>query len=137
MDAALSALVWRRARSACEYCLLPQSVSCLPFEVDHIIAKKHGGRADAANLSLSCFYCNRYKGPNIAGVDPQSQRIVRMFHPRKDVWTRHFQWNGPVLIGRTTIGRATIAVLSINHPDAVALRQTLIEEGVFPPADRR
>ena len=39
---------------------------------------------------------------------------------------------GPYLIGRTRIGRATIAVLAINHSYAVAARQTLIEEGLFP-----
>jgi hypothetical protein len=31
------------------------------------------------------------------------------------------------------VGRATITVLVINHPDAVAVREALIEEGVFPP----
>ncbi len=35
-------------------------------------------------------------------------------------------------MGRTPIGRATVAVLEVNHPDAVAVRQALIEEGVFP-----
>ena len=34
---------------------------------------------------------------------------------------------------RTPTGRATIAVLEINLPLRVAFRQTLIEEGVFPP----
>lgn len=105
----------------------------MPFEIDHIIAQKHGGPTDGANLSLSCFYCNRYKGPNIAGVDPESGRIVRLFHPRKDAWARHFRWNGPVLVARTAAGRATIAVLSMNHVDAVSLRQALIDEGIFPP----
>lgn len=133
MDAALIALVRERAQARCEYCQLAQDVSCLPFEIDHIIAQKHGGPSHAMNLSWSCFYCNRYKGPNIAGVDPETGRIVRLFHPRKDLWTRHFRWNGPVLVGKTTTGRATIAVLAINHPDAVTLRGALIEEGVFPP----
>lgn len=31
----------------------------------------------------------------------------------------------------TPIGRTTIAVLDINHPDAVAVRTALHEEGVF------
>jgi hypothetical protein len=31
-------------------------------------------------------------------------------------------------------GRATIAVMKINHPHAVAARAALIDEGVFPPA---
>jgi hypothetical protein len=82
---------------------------------------------------LTCFYCNSLKGPNIAGVDPRSGQIVRLYHPRRDIWGRHFRWEGPLLVGRTASGRATIAVLAINNPDAVAFRQALIEEGVFPP----
>lgn len=129
MDDALSALVWQRATAACEYCHLPQTLSSIPFEIDHIIARKHGGHTTAANLALSCFYCNSYKGPNIAGIDPQSGRITRLFHPREDAWKSHFKWDGPILIGRTAVGRTTIIVLAINHPDAVAVRETLIEEG--------
>ena len=75
---------------------------------------------------------SRDKGPNIAGVDPLSGRIVRLFHPRKDRWARHFIWNGPVLVGQTRIGRATIAVLEINHPEFVAWREVLVREGKFP-----
>lgn len=49
-------------------------------------------------------------------------------------WSRHFRWQGPVLIGRTPSGRATIAVLAMNLPHRVAQRAALIAEGVFPPA---
>ena len=86
MDAALVELVWARARSSCEHCQLPQSLSAIPFEIDHILAQKHGGPTNDSNLALSCFYCNSYKGPNIAGVDPVSGRIVRLYHPRRDRW---------------------------------------------------
>jgi len=86
------------------------------------------------NLALSCLFCNEHKGPNIAGIDPLSQRIVRLFHPRRDKWKRHFRWRGPRLIGRTPIGRATIAVLAINDLQNVALRAALIENGEFPPS---
>ncbi|WP_437671996.1 HNH endonuclease [Sorangium sp. So ce131] len=133
MDAALAALVWQRANATCEYCLLPQAISSIPFEIDHVIAQKHGGPTETDNLALTCFYCNSYKGPNIAGVDPESGRIVRLYPPRKDPWNRHFRWEGSRLVGRTATGRATIAVLVLNHPDALALRAELIEEGVFPP----
>ena len=40
---------------------------------------------------------------------------------------------GAYLIGRTPVGRVTVAVLGINDPFRVALREALIEEGVFPP----
>lgn len=137
IEPALSALVRRRAGDACEYCQLPANVSALPFEIDHIIAQKHGGPTEENNLALSCFYCNSYKGPNIAGIDPQSGRLVRLFNPRRDRWARHFAWDGPILVGRTTMARATIAVLDINEPDAVTVRAALIDEGVFPPKPPR
>ncbi|HRI72114.1 MAG TPA: HNH endonuclease signature motif containing protein [Polyangium sp.] len=129
MDAALTALVRNRAQLTCEYCRLPQAFSAIPFEIDHIVAQKHGGPTQEENLALSCFYCNSRKGPNIAGVDPASGRIVRLYHPRKDRWSRHFEWAGAILQGKTATGRATIVVLGINDPDAVAVREALIDEG--------
>ncbi len=53
--------------------------------------------------------------------------------PRRDRWADYFRWRGPRLVGLTPVGRATIRVLGINDPDAVALRRELIAEGVFPP----
>jgi hypothetical protein len=132
MEKSLVRLVWRRARRCCEYCRLPQSCSTLTFEIDHIIAQKHGGLTTPANLALACFYCNSYKGPNIAGIDPRSRGIVRLFHPRRHKWSIHFRWSGPVLVGRTAIGRATIAVLNINEPEALATREVLMEARLYP-----
>ena len=132
IDAALEQLVWRRAKRRCEYCQLPQDVSPWTHQVDHIIARKHRGLTVAANLALACFFCNSYKGPNIAGIDPESGRIVRLYHPRKDQWRRHFAWDGAWLRGQGRIGRATVTVLEINHPEFVAWREVLILEGAFP-----
>ena len=53
--------VWQRARDRCEYCHLPASVYPLPFHVDHIIARQHGGLTIAGNLALACLYCNGTK----------------------------------------------------------------------------
>jgi hypothetical protein len=78
MDEELFQLVWERANGICEYCLLPQKCSHLTFEVDHIIAICHGGATRPNNLALSCFYCNRYKGPKIAGVDPRFGEIITL-----------------------------------------------------------
>lgn len=72
MDAALEALVRRRARFRCEYCLLPESLASTAFQFDHIIAQSHGGQTTAENLALACFHCNNFKGPNLAGVDPDT-----------------------------------------------------------------
>ena len=56
-----------------------------------------------------------------------------MFNPRRDKWTRHFRWESPYPVGKTFVGRTTIVVLAMNHADAVAVRQSLTEEGLFPP----
>jgi HNH endonuclease len=133
MDEELTQLVWHRARHRREYCRLHQDFSLVPFEIDHIIARKHGGPTAPANRALSCFYCNNAKGPNIAGIDARDGRIVRLFHPRRHKWGAHFRWDGARLIGRTPLGRATVAVLNINEPDAVATRAALIAAGLFPP----
>ena len=133
MDRALERLVWRRAADRCEYCRMSQADDDLPFEIDHIIAEQHGGGAETGNLCLACFACNRHKGPNIAGVDPHSGKIVPLFHPRRQRWSRHFRWEGPALVGRTASGRATVVVLKVNLDYRVDLRQGLIGEGVFPP----
>jgi hypothetical protein len=131
MNDSLAALVRHRASGRCEYCQLPAEWSVIPFEIDHIIARKHKGQTTADNLALSCYYCNSSKGPNIAGIDPDSGLIVRLFHPREDVWADHFLWDGAVLRGRTPVGRATIDVLEINLQVSVDLRQTLLAAGLF------
>jgi hypothetical protein len=90
------------------------------------------------NLALACLDCNSRKGPNVAGIDPDSGEIVRLFQPRSDQWNDHFTWRGARIEALTKIGRTTIAVLDLNRPARVLVRQALIEEGVFPPAaDRR
>jgi hypothetical protein len=103
----------------------------IPFPIDHIIARQHGGEAAAHNLALSCLHCNCHKGPNVAGVDPRTRAVVRLFNPRRHKWQRHFRWDGPILVGRTAVGRVTVAVLAMNDPDLVAVRHALIDAGHF------
>jgi hypothetical protein len=133
-EAALPNAVRNRANHCCEYCQLPQSFSSTRFQIDHIIAEQHGGGTTASNLALACLADNNHKGPNLGGIDPKTGKRVWLFNPRKQKWSRHFRWQGPVLVGRTAVGRATIAVLAINLPHRVAQRAALITEGVFPPA---
>jgi 5-methylcytosine-specific restriction endonuclease McrA len=104
-----------------------------PFEIDHIIARKHQGSTVAENLCLSCFYCNSSKGSDISSIDSETRQLTPLFNPRRQRWAAHFRWEGAYLIGRTPIGRVTIAMLSINDPFRVALRAELIEEGLFAP----
>jgi hypothetical protein len=106
-------------------------IAWLPFQFDHIISEKLHGPTSAANLALSCEHCNSHKGPLAAGH--LEGKHVRLFHPRTDQWSEHFEWSGPFLVGKTDIGRVTIDVLMINRPDRVEVRRALIEEGIFPP----
>jgi hypothetical protein len=112
---------------------MPQEYDELVFEIDHIIPRKHGGPTTAENLALACFFCNNRKGPNLAGIDPRTGRVVRLYHPRRQRWQRNFQWEGALILGRTQTGRATVAVLELNLPVRVELRQVLINAGRFPP----
>jgi hypothetical protein len=129
----LETAVIRRARGFCEYCHFPEAASELPFHVDRIVAEKHRGPTTAANLAWACFSCNLCKGPNVAGIDPPTGRLTRLFHPRRDVWTEHFNWDGIWLRGKTAVGRTTIAVLAMNSPDSLTVREALREEGTFKP----
>ena len=134
MDATLLRQVWQRAGYCCEYCRIPQDYDDTPFEIDHIIARKHGGPTVASNLALSCFYCNSFKGSDIGGLDSQTRKLTPLFNPRRHKWAWHFRWQGAYLIGRTPVGRVTVAVLNVNDPFRIELREGLIEEGIFPPA---
>jgi hypothetical protein len=97
MDASLARDVRERAGHMCEYCRMPESsYPTVPFPIDHIIARQHGGSTTLDNLALSCLHDNTHKGPNIAGIDPVSRMISRLFNPRRDRWVRHFEMNRDV-----------------------------------------
>ncbi|MEX2315754.1 MAG: hypothetical protein WD669_01290 [Pirellulales bacterium] len=50
---------------------------------------------------------------------------MALFHPRQHKWSDHFEWQEAVLVGRTSIGRATIELLAINDWQRVELRENL------------
>ena len=134
MDEALAATVRRRSGKRCEYCHLPDTLHPAAFEIEHVIPKQHGGATTLSNLAYACLRCNRHKGPNLAGLERGgvATSLVPLFNPRRHKWDRHFRWDGPLLVGRTPIGRVTIQVLDMNDPLRVALRGELIAEGKFP-----
>ena len=123
MDAKTRARVWERAGRRCEYCQLHQDDSPLALlHVEHILPKFHGGSDDLDNLALACIDCNLHKGTNLTGLDPETNQITELFHPRRHRWDEHFAWHGLHLHGTTAIGRTTIRVLHINSEDQLALR---------------
>jgi hypothetical protein len=125
--------VRRRAAGRCEYCHLPEAHVLTPFQLEHVIAKQHGGRNTLGNRAYSCLRCNLHKGPNLTGIDPKTRKLTRLFNPRRHRWARHFRWEGALLVGRTAVGRTTVEVLAMNDPDRVALRQELLEQGLLSP----
>jgi hypothetical protein len=131
MDAALHELVRQRAGNRCEYCRLPQEISELHFHLEHIIPRQHGGTDDASNLAFACPACNLFKGPNLTGIDPKTRKIVRLFHPRRQKWDRHFAFAGAYINSHTSIGRATIAVMKMNDPERLRVRTLLLGLGAL------
>lgn len=128
----LRRLVYERAEGHCEYCLLAVRYAYFPYEVDHIIAEKHGGQTDADNLCLSCFECNRYKGSDLASYDQDTGEIVRLFHPRQDQWIDHFRLEAEYLVPLTTIGRVTVKLLQLNKYERLLERAELVATGKYP-----
>jgi hypothetical protein len=125
MDATTKLLVRERAGNRCEYCQLHQSDSPLAtLHIEHIIPRKHGGSDHADNLALACIDCNLRKGPNLAGLDPETNELTELFHPRRHRWEEHFFWNEAYIVGRTAIGRTTVRVLDMNSDDQLNLRSS-------------
>jgi len=99
------------------------------FHIEHIRAKQHGGSDVHSNLCLACPDCNRHKGPNLAGVDPDTQEVVTLFNPRLDRWDKHFTWNDAQITGLTGCGRATVQLLNMNELERVVMRAALQMRG--------
>ncbi|MBI4324147.1 MAG: HNH endonuclease [Chloroflexi bacterium] len=126
MTETLRQIVRERAQFRCEYCRMPERL--LPyhrFEIDHIRPEKFGGLTSAENLAWACLSCNRHKGPLVAGHNPDSSQLVRLFNPRGDTWEERFVYRPPHIIGRTAIGHATAWALEMNSSDRIELREAL------------
>ena len=125
-------MVRRRAGDRCEYCLLRQEHSSLTHHVEHIVPKQHGGSDDPANLALAWHRCNLRKGPNLTGIDPITNEVVSLFHPRQSRWRDHFRVSGVQINGITATGRATVQVLAMNDARRIELRLELQTRGDCP-----
>jgi hypothetical protein len=126
MNNATKKMVRERASGCCEYCRISAEFFLLPFQVEHIIAKKHHGSDDDANLAYACDRCNLHKGSNLSGIDQLTGELTRLFHPRTDVWNEHFL---AVTTGEveavSAVGRVTVDVLNMNAPIRVELRAAI------------
>jgi hypothetical protein len=129
---ALRRLVRRRASYRCEYCRLAEAGQEATFHLDHIVPEADGGDAVAANLALACVSCSLRKGSRQSAVDVQTGKRVALFHPRRDRWIAHFRWDGPVIVGITGNGRATIELLKLNRLSILAIREEEALRGRHP-----
>jgi hypothetical protein len=125
--------VHRRARSRCEYCLIHEDDSYALHQSDHITSVRHGGETTLENLALACFLCNRYKGSDVAAVDPSTGEVVRLFDPRRQRWNDHFTLQSALIVPLTSTGRVTASLLRFNAPERVVERRELLRAGRYPP----
>jgi hypothetical protein len=124
--------VIRRAKNRCEYCGLSQAGQEATFHIDHIIPVAAGGTTTADNLALACVSCSLRKGARELAIDPLTGVEVSLFHPRRENWSEHFQWEEVRLIGLSATGRATIAALELNRPLILAIRAEEVLLGRHP-----
>jgi len=134
ISASLRRTISEQARGCCEYCLQPEFFAFSPHEIDHVIAEKHGGATIEDNLALACKLCNTFKGSDIASVDPLTNDITPLYHPRRDRWSEHFQLNDFELLPLTGRARTTIRLLQINRSDRCEERRLWMSSGLVRSA---
>lgn len=124
--------VAERAEYRCEYCHLHVDNAYFSHEIDHIYAEKHGGKTFEANLCLACADCNRYKSSDLCSLDPLTDEVVALYHPRRQSWSDHFRLHEDGMIEPLSAnGRATARILWLNDPETVDERRRLIKLGEF------
>lgn len=121
-----------RANYRCEYCRRPETDGFIRYQSDHIISRKHGGKTILENLAHTCPICNNYKGSDLSTVLGDENKLIRLFHPRKDNWFDHFRVGDGLIIAKNDIGEATAKLLKLNEVNRILERLDLIEAGLFP-----
>lgn len=121
-----------RAKHRCEYCLLHEDDAYSPHQVDHVIARKHGGSSSLDNLAYACLRCNLWKGTDIGSIDLETGKFVSLFNPREQHWTQHFALRGFVIEPLTVYGRVTARLLRLNIDKRVVERRALMLVGRYP-----
>lgn len=121
-----------RAGFRCEYCLVPDFVGGMRYEIDHIISEKHGGSSTEDNLAYCCRFCNSAKGPIISSLSGNPKRLLPLFNPRKDTWADHFRYHEDgIAEAYSLIGEGTIKILNLNDPRMIERRASFIRDGVL------
>jgi len=137
VPAAMIRDVRERAQNCCEYCLLPQHSQEATFHVDHVVPRAKQGKTILDNLALACVSCSLRKAARQRALDPETSKFTRLFNPRIDEWSEHFQITKKRHVsGRTSIGRATIEALAMNRTTIVAIREELAQLDKYPPRNQ-
>lgn len=134
---AIERLVRERARHRCEYCLASEWLTGQASEIDHILPRALGGETTEDNLCLACSACNGHKLHRAEATDPETGEVISLFNPRRQAWNDHFRWSedGRYLYGLSPTGRATVELLKVNRPLAVAARTVWVSVGRHPPVE--
>ena len=132
--AGLRAAVEQRAGRRCEYCQSPQDACGYRFHLEHVVPIAEDGGDDDSNRALACAACNLAKSDRVRGTDPKTGRSVALFNPRTNIWREHFAWNEAqgLILGVTSIGRATVEVLSLNDELRLPSRHLWFSVGLLP-----
>ncbi len=127
--------VRQRATDICEYCQSQEDFATESFSVEHITPAALGGETELENLALACQGCNSHKYTKTTASDPATDKVVSLFHPRRQQWADHFRWREDFLeiIGITATGRATVVALKLNRPRLINLRRAVYALGEHPP----
>ena len=125
--------VRQRAKSCCEYCLIPETHHPLQrLHVDHIFGKKHGGQTVLSNLALACAECNRKKGIALGSRKHADGEFIPLFNPRIDNWNEHFELNWAIIRPQTDVGEITVKILGLNDDVRITFREYLMLIGAYP-----
>ena len=131
--AAIVRSVHERAHNCCEYCQTCRDTIGQTMHVEHI---DPNGGDDPENLCLACPTCNLSKSRATSALDPITDMIVPLFHPRRQQWQEHFRWieNARRVQGLTPTGRATVERLRMNQERLVVARALWVKAHCHPPS---
>ena len=82
--------------------------------------------------AYACILCNRHKGSDIASIAPRTERIVPLFHPRRDRGVDHFRLDGERITPISEVGSVTVRLLRLNAPERLIERRLLQILGTYP-----
>jgi hypothetical protein len=126
-----------QAKNRCGYCLNPQELIPYKLEIEHIFPRALGGESIEENLWLACRECNVHKAAKTDAIDKLTDKTVKLFNPRLQIWNEHFEFSKYTseIIGKTACGRATVESLQMNNFYQITARSIWVEMNKYPPKD--